>query len=46
MWTGILAALNLTDGADRDLWSVNTEASTSSSRATWTPSSRESTLFG
>jgi UDP-galactopyranose mutase len=24
MWTGILAALNLTDGANRDLWSVNT----------------------
>ncbi len=24
MWTGILAALNLTDGAGRDLWSVNT----------------------
>jgi protoporphyrinogen oxidase len=24
MWTGILAAMNLVDGADRDLWSVNT----------------------
>jgi len=24
MWTGILAALNLTDGGNRDLWSVNT----------------------
>ena len=24
MWTGILAALSLTDGASRDLWSVNT----------------------
>lgn len=24
MWTGILAALNLLDGGDRDLWSVNT----------------------
>jgi protoporphyrinogen oxidase len=23
MWTGLLAALNLMDGADRDLWSVN-----------------------
>jgi protoporphyrinogen oxidase len=24
MWTAILAALNLTDGGDRDIWSVNT----------------------
>ena len=25
MWTGILAALNITDGAGEDLWSVNTK---------------------
>jgi protoporphyrinogen oxidase len=25
MWTAILAALNLVDGADHDVWSVNTE---------------------
>jgi protoporphyrinogen oxidase len=27
MWTAIMAVLNLTDGADYDVWSVNTEAS-------------------
>jgi protoporphyrinogen oxidase len=26
MWTAVLATLNLTDGADYDVWSVNTEA--------------------
>ncbi len=26
MWTAMLAALNLVDGAEQDLWSVNTEA--------------------
>jgi protoporphyrinogen oxidase len=26
MWTAILAALNLVDGASYDVWSVNTEA--------------------
>jgi UDP-galactopyranose mutase len=26
MWTAILATLNLIDGADYDVWSVNTEA--------------------
>jgi protoporphyrinogen oxidase/predicted dehydrogenase len=26
MWTAILAALNILDGADHDVWSVNTEA--------------------
>src|SRR5262249_16644749 len=26
MWTGILAALNIIDGASHDVWSVNTEA--------------------
>ena len=26
MWTAILATLNLIDGADHDVWSVNTEA--------------------
>jgi protoporphyrinogen oxidase len=26
MWTGILAALNVTDGTDYDVWSVNTQA--------------------
>ena len=26
MWTGVLAALNLLDGAGHDVWSVNTEA--------------------
>ena len=26
MWTGVLAALNLIDGAGHDVWSVNTEA--------------------
>ena len=25
MWTAILAALNLVEGADYDVWSVNTE---------------------
>jgi protoporphyrinogen oxidase len=25
MWTGILTALNIADGADHDVWSVNTE---------------------
>jgi hypothetical protein len=27
MWTAIMAVLNLVDGADYDVWSVNTEAS-------------------
>ena len=26
MWTAVLATLNLLDGADHDVWSVNTEA--------------------
>jgi protoporphyrinogen oxidase/predicted dehydrogenase len=26
MWTAILAAMNIADGADHDVWSVNTEA--------------------
>jgi hypothetical protein len=26
MWTAILATMNLLDGADYDVWSVNTEA--------------------
>jgi hypothetical protein len=26
MWTAILASLNLLDGSDYDVWSVNTEA--------------------
>jgi hypothetical protein len=26
MWTAILATINLLDGADHDVWSVNTEA--------------------
>jgi hypothetical protein len=26
MWTAILATLNVVDGADHDVWSVNTES--------------------
>jgi len=26
MWTAILATLNIVDGDDHDVWSVNTEA--------------------
>jgi hypothetical protein len=26
MWTAILATLNMVDGAEHDVWSVNTEA--------------------
>jgi hypothetical protein len=26
MWTAILAALNVVDGTNHDVWSVNTEA--------------------
>jgi hypothetical protein len=26
MWTAILATLNIVDGAQHDVWSVNTEA--------------------
>jgi hypothetical protein len=26
MWTAILATLNVIDGADHDVWSVNTES--------------------
>ena len=26
MWTAVLATLNVLDGADYDVWSVNTEA--------------------